>query len=78
MKETKFILFGSPTCNPCKAVKNHLESINFKYEYVDVTERPDLAGEYGVMSTPTMVHLIDDIIVNKEVGLKINAFAEGF
>ncbi|EGQ3672487.1 thioredoxin family protein [Staphylococcus pseudintermedius] len=78
MKETKFILFGSPTCNPCKVVKSHLESINFKYEYVDVMERPDLAGEYGVMSTPTMIHLVDSIMVNKEVGLKINAFVEQF
>lgn len=52
---SQFLLFGSQTCQPCKALKGMFESNGFEHEYIDCTERPDLAADYMVMSTPTLV-----------------------
>lgn len=54
---TTLLLFGSQTCVPCKAVKSQLDLNNIQYDYVDVFEQPEVAGQYGVMSTPTMFEL---------------------
>ncbi|MDT0700322.1 thioredoxin family protein [Staphylococcus chromogenes] len=65
---TKFLLFGSPTCMPCKTVKNILPTLGFEFEYVDVSENPELASEHMVMSTPTMVKLVEKEPVKTVVG----------
>lgn len=51
----KNLLFGSPTCQPCKALKGMFEANKFEHEYVDCMEQPDLAAKYMVMSTPTLI-----------------------
>lgn len=65
---TKFLLFGSPTCMPCKTVKGILPTLGFEFDYIDVIENPDLASEHLIMSTPTMVKLIDGVAVKTVVG----------
>lgn len=52
---TKNLLFGSPTCQPCKALKGMLGNLGYEFEYVDCSETPDLAAKYMVMSTPTLI-----------------------
>lgn len=52
---TKYVLFGSPTCMPCKTIKGILPNLGFEFDYVDVFEQPELAGEHMIMSTPTMI-----------------------
>lgn len=51
----KNLLFGSPTCQPCKALKGMLGNLGYEFDYVDCAEQPDMAGKYMVMSTPTLI-----------------------
>lgn len=68
MNETKYLLFGSPTCMPCKNLKGILPVMNFEFEYRDVFENPELAVEHMVMSTPTMVKFVNGEKVATKVG----------
>lgn len=52
---TKNLLFGSPTCQPCMALKGMLGNLGYEFEYVDCAEQPEMAGKYMVMSTPTLI-----------------------
>lgn len=52
---TKNLLFGSPTCQPCKALKGMLDNQGYEFDYIDCAEQPDMAGRYMVMSTPTLI-----------------------
>lgn len=52
---TKNLLFGSPTCQPCKALKGMLGNLGYEFEYVNCSVTPEMAGEYEVMSTPTLI-----------------------
>ncbi|MEJ7218391.1 thioredoxin family protein [Staphylococcus gallinarum] len=65
---TQYLLFGSPTCMPCKTIKGILPSLEFEFEYVDVFEHPELAGEHLIMSTPTMIKFEDDVKVATAIG----------
>ena len=53
--------FFSKTCNPCKMVALMLEQAQGLVDdsvvvvSVDVEEHPDVAGEHGVFSVPTLV-----------------------
>lgn len=56
--------FYSPTCMPCKAMNPTLDEIEKEYKYVtvakiNVSEDPDAAMKYGVMSVPTVIFLKD-------------------
>ncbi|NNM66713.1 MAG: thioredoxin fold domain-containing protein [Spirochaetales bacterium] len=58
------VLFSSPDCVPCRTLQKP-EIAHFQQDWVskvqlieiDVTERPDLARAWGVMSLPTTVVL---------------------
>ncbi len=52
----KLTLFGSPTCVLCQTLKLRLNNEGTEFEYVDVFENPELAGENGIMSTPTLLY----------------------
>ncbi|MFQ3843363.1 thioredoxin family protein [Staphylococcus pseudoxylosus] len=65
---TQYLLFGSPTCMPCKTIKGILPSLGFKFDYVDVFENPELAGEHMIMSTPTMIKFEDNVKVATVIG----------
>ncbi|MDK1672787.1 thioredoxin family protein [Staphylococcus saprophyticus] len=65
---TKYVLFGSPTCMPCKTIKGILPTLGFEFDYVDVFEQPELAGEHMIMSTPTMIKFEEDEKVATVIG----------
>ena len=52
--------FTQPTCMPCRKLAAILqmvepEHIDTKFFKVDVTQFPELAGIYGIQSTPTVI-----------------------
>jgi thioredoxin 1 len=65
--------FWAPWCGPCRMVAPILEDIAKEYSKVkvvkvNVDESPGLAGEYGVMSIPTMIVFKEGKVVDKLVG----------
>lgn len=65
---SKLLLFGQPTCMPCKAVKGTLPTMGLEFDYIDVTEEPEMAAKYMVMSTPTMVKIENEEVLDVAVG----------
>lgn len=56
--------FYTNTCGPCRALHPMLEEISNEYKNlkvckVDVTRNPDMTQQFGVMSVPTLVLLVD-------------------
>ncbi len=68
--------FGAPWCAPCKQLKPILTYLDECYGdrisilQVDCDESPEIAGQYGVMSMPTVVIFKDGVAVDKLVGLR--------
>lgn len=65
--------FWAPWCGPCQMVVPIVEEIagersDVKVGKVNVDEQPELAGQFGVMSIPTLVVMKDGKIVNKSIG----------
>lgn len=53
------VQFTTRYCSPCKAnaptLQRFAHEADVRYEQVDLGERPELAGEYGVRTVPTIV-----------------------
>lgn len=54
------VLFGSPTCGPCDAVKRVLLEVeadrgDFTWRYVDTADHLDVAERLGIRRVPTLV-----------------------
>ena len=67
--------FWAPWCGPCRRVGPILDEIaqertDIKVGKVNVDEQPDLAGQFGVMSIPTMVVLQNGRVVNQAMGAR--------
>lgn len=68
--------FWAPWCGPCKMIAPVLEELDsemsdtVKIAKVDVDENPETAGNFGVMSIPTLILLKDGVIVDKAVGFQ--------
>ena len=67
--------FWAPWCPPCRMVGPILEEIarersDIKVGKVNVDEQPELAGQFGVMSIPTMVVMKDGKVVNQAMGAR--------
>ena len=67
--------FWAPWCGPCRMVGPILEEIaaersDIKVGKVNVDEQPELAGQFGVTSIPTLVVLKDGEIVNQAMGAR--------
>ena len=62
--------FWAPWCGPCRMVVPIVEEIaeerpDIKVGKVNVDEQPELAGQFGIMSIPTLVVIKDGKIINQ-------------
>ena len=67
--------FWAPWCGPCRMVLPIVEEIakersDIKVGKVNVDEQPELAGQFGVMSIPTLVVMKNGKIVNQAMGTR--------
>ena len=70
--------FWAPWCGPCRMVSPIVDEIaaergDIKVGKVNVDEQPELAGQFGVMSIPTLVVMKGGKVVNKTVGARPKA-----
>ena len=70
--------FWAPWCTPCRMVGPILDEIagersDIKVAKVNVDEQPELAGQFGVMSIPTLVVMKDGKVVQQAVGVRPKA-----
>lgn len=67
--------FWAPWCTPCRMVGPILDEIagersDIKVAKVNVDEQPELAGQFGVMSIPTLVVVKEGRIVQQAMGAR--------
>ena len=67
--------FWAPWCGPCRMVVPIVEEIarersDIKVGKINVDENPELAGQFGVMSIPTLVVMKSGKIVKQSMGAK--------
>ena len=67
--------FWAPWCGPCRMVSPIVDEIaaergDIKVGKVNVDEQRELAGQFGVMSIPTLVVIKGGRVVNQMVGAR--------
>lgn len=67
--------FWAPWCGPCRMVVPIVEEIarersDIKVGKINVDEQPELAGQFGVMSIPTLVVMKNGKVVRQSMGAK--------
>ena len=72
------LYFWAPWCTPCRMVGPILDEIagersDIKVAKVNVDEQPELAGQFGVMSIPTLVVVKEGRIVQQAMGARPKA-----
>ena len=70
--------FWAPWCTPCRMVGPILDEIagersDIKVAKDNVDEQPELAGQFGVMSIPTLVVVKEGRIVQQAMGARPKA-----
>jgi thioredoxin 1 len=66
--------FWAPWCGPCKAIAPELEKVaseltgRLKVAKVNVDEAPDLAGQFGIRSIPTLLIMKSGNVQQQMVG----------
>ena len=80
LQSTKPVLldFWASWCGPCRMLSPIVDEVaeertDVKVGKVNVDEQPELAGEFGVMSIPTLVVMKGGKLANKTVGAKPKA-----
>lgn len=67
--------FWAPWCGPCRMVSPIVDEIadersDIKVGKINVDEEPDLAGQFRVMSIPTLIVIKDGKVTNQAVGAR--------
>jgi len=67
--------FWAPWCGPCRMVVPMVEEIakerpDIKVGKINVDENPELAGQFGIMSIPTLIVIENGNIVNQAMGAR--------
>ena len=67
--------FWAPWCGPCRMVTPIVDEIaaergDIKVGKVNVDEEPELAGQFGVLSIPTLVVMKGGKVANQMVGAR--------
>ena len=70
-----FVDFYSDWCGPCKMLAPFVEEASeqltdVKFLKVNVDQEPELSGEFGIMSIPTLLIFKDGKLVAKDMGFK--------
>lgn len=66
--------FWAPWCGPCQMLLPVVEELagevtDAKICKINVDEQPELAGEYGVMTIPTLIVIKDGKVAQKSIGV---------
>lgn len=70
--------FWASWCGPCRMVGPIVDEIaaergDLKVVKVNVDEQPELAGQFGIMSIPTLVVMKNGKVTNQAVGVRPKA-----
>lgn len=70
--------FWAPWCTPCRMVGPILDEIagersDVKVAKINIDEQPELAGQFGVMSIPTLMVMKEGRIVQQAAGARPKA-----
>jgi thioredoxin 1 len=67
--------FSKPGCRPCAALSNYIGDIDLfnagaTLENIDITEQPEVIGQYGLTSVPVLVFERSGVEVHRITGLR--------
>jgi thioredoxin 1 len=68
----QLLYFSAPWCGPCRMLGPIMDELAQTYPIrkINVDTQPDLAREYGVISIPTTVLLVDSKETERKVGVQ--------
>ncbi|MSS63322.1 thioredoxin [Velocimicrobium porci] len=68
--------FWASWCNPCRMLSPVIDEIakeaggEYKVGKVNVDEQPELAGQFKIMSIPTLIVFKNGTVIEKSIGVK--------